>query len=202
MFGLCTDSRRVLQRNPSQVGLLWQRWTVNDPNRKVKSHGHWLVNDFWWPANWPWLWLVPEVMGYLVSPFHMRQFWSPCLVTAVQTVCAPCLLLHGPLCLLEDAWLWSELLYIYHQTSRPYIPPAVIPQATMNNLLRVNASTYGAQIHATLNLCGTVVVECYSHQVLSLSRWVRELWALITDRLIVLSSTMSNRGETSSTHWS
>ena len=56
-----------------------QCWTVNDWKQKVKSMTVWLVNDFWWPPNWPWLWLVPEVMKYLVSSSHMGKVnWFQC----------------------------------------------------------------------------------------------------------------------------
>ena len=103
-----------------------QRWTVIDPNRKVKSHGHWLVNDFWWPANRPWLWLVPEVRRYPVSSFQIRQFRS-CpfrlvdLYSVLGTV-SPCLRLHAT-CLLDNAWVWvGYSIYTTNFWAGPHLP--------------------------------------------------------------------------------
>ena len=60
-----------------------------------------------------------------------------------------------------------------HCTTRPpgppYNPSAVIPPATiaMSNMLQVDTGTHNiAQIHATIPHCGTIVMECYAHQVL------------------------------------
>jgi hypothetical protein len=62
--------------------LMDQRWTVNDRNSKVKSHGQWLVIDFWWPAHLTWLWLVSEVTSVWCPP----STWGKVLISHITVV--------------------------------------------------------------------------------------------------------------------